>query len=101
MACISFLLSQIGRRPAGHFLHSASSNSGNSVLGPRDTLLTLYSTALRDERSAARRQPGLSGSAGLSAHQRGALEDPQIVQASQALRTLNLLLRTHRLYNDS
>ena len=63
--------------------------------------MTLYSTALRDERSAARRQPGLSGSAGLSAHQRGALEDPQIVQASQALRTLNLLLRTHRLYNDS
>ncbi|MGC2767617.1 MAG: PilZ domain-containing protein [Candidatus Acidiferrum sp.] len=65
--------------------------------------MTVYSTALRDERSAARPRPSQSGSSAASFgnHQRSPVDDPQLVQASQALRTFNLLLRARRLYNES
>jgi PilZ domain-containing protein len=63
--------------------------------------LTQHSAALRDEKSAVRPHLGQQAAASVPAHPRRSLEDPQIVQVSQALRTFNLLVRTHRLYNSS
>jgi PilZ domain len=63
--------------------------------------LTLYATALRDEKSAGSLRAGRPSapSTALAARERGSVEDPRFAQAAQALRTLNLLLRAKRLYD--
>jgi PilZ domain-containing protein len=64
--------------------------------------LTLHAAALRDERSATRPhhgQPTVSQSG--PAHPRSSMEDPQLAEVSQALRSFNLLIRARRLYNSS
>ncbi len=60
--------------------------------------------ALRDERSAAKPRTNHSVStspAAVPPRERGSLDDPRFNQVSQALRTFNLLLRAHRLYDSS
>jgi PilZ domain len=65
--------------------------------------LSRYAPALRDDKSAAKPRTGQPASlhAASGHHRRSPMEDPQLVQVSQALRTFNLLLRTRRLYNSS
>jgi hypothetical protein len=65
--------------------------------------LSLYAPALRDDQSAAKPRTGQPASPHFASahHRRSLIEDPQLVQVSQALRTFNLLLRTRRLYNSS
>ncbi len=60
--------------------------------------------ALRDERAAAKPRTNHSVStspAAVPPRERGSLDDTRFNQVSQALRTFNLLLRAHRLYNSS
>ena len=60
--------------------------------------------ALRDERSAAKPRTKHSVStspAAVPPRERGSLDDARFNQVSQALRTFNLLLRAHRLYDSS
>jgi PilZ domain len=63
--------------------------------------LTLHAAALRDERSTRPHhgQPTVSQSG--PAHPRSSMEDPQLAEVSQALRSFNLLIRARRLYNSS
>jgi PilZ domain len=64
--------------------------------------LTLHAAALRDERSATRPHHGPpTGSQSGPAHPRSSMEDPQLAEVSQALRSFNLLIRARRLYNSS
>jgi PilZ domain len=65
--------------------------------------LSPYAPALRNDKTPAKPrvgQPSLSHLASTHPH-RSPLEDSQLLQVSQALRTFNLLLRTRRLYHPS
>lgn len=65
--------------------------------------MTSHATALRDDKAAQKPQPSpLATPVPQSAiRERSSHEDPRLAEASHALRGLNLLLRTHRLYDAS
>ena len=65
----------------------------------RDTLLTSYAPALRDDLSATKLRT--ASPAHSPSRERGSADNPQLVEVSQALRTFNLLLRASRLYDLS
>jgi hypothetical protein len=64
--------------------------------------LTSHATAFRDELSPAKLRSGQSPLATpVPSPRERALEDPRFTEASQALRTFNLLLRSQRLYGPT
>jgi PilZ domain len=64
--------------------------------------LTSYATALRDEKSSAKSRTSHASSISSSAaRERVNADDPRFAETAQGLRTFNLLLRTHRLYDAS
>jgi PilZ domain len=65
--------------------------------------LTQLASGLRDDRSAAKPRSNHAASTSPSyvPRERGSLDDPRFNQVSQALRTFNLFLRAHRLYETS
>jgi PilZ domain len=66
--------------------------------------LTLSATAVRDEKAALKPraiQPASSPNSAAAREQRATHDDLRLSQASQALRGLHLLFRTHRLYETA